>query len=371
MNIAVFMPSLQDGGVQKVVVNLYSELKKKKINLSIIAADGNGCMSKYIDDDNLIDLKKYKYRGDYKCLFSINSLRKTIKNGNYDIIIAVPGFASISLLTANFFLKKKVKTIIMVDNTISLLKKGKLKHKISYYLYKFFYKYATKIVVAHDVGMNDIINAFKLSRTKVTRIYHPMIDLVSIDNSKKPNHKWLNKNNYIVFSAGRLCLEKNYPCLIDAFKLFKEKIENSKLIIAGKGEELDNIKETILKNNLQDCVDLIGYTDNVIGYMKESDLFVLSSKQEAFGIVLVEALACKTKIVSTDCESGAQKEILSNGKYGFLCNINDSYDLYSKMYIAYNDKSQNYKDNNYNRAKDFTIEKSTNEYIKLFKEITK
>ena len=56
MNIALFMPSLQDGGVQKVVVNLYSELKKKKINLSIIAADGNGCMSKYIDNNNLIDL---------------------------------------------------------------------------------------------------------------------------------------------------------------------------------------------------------------------------------------------------------------------------------------------------------------------------
>lgn len=371
MKIGIFMPSLQEGGVQKVVVNMYNGFHQKKVYPTIIACDGSGELSDKFDKNDIIDFKKTKYHGDYKCLFSFGNLVKVMKKYEFDSIIAVPGFSTIILLLAKKIARSNIKIVLMVDNTISILKTGKLKHKISFYLYKRFYKYADKIVVAHNVGKKDIMKNFNLTEEKVIKIYHPMIDFDYINSVDKVKHKFINKENYVIFAAGRLCEEKNFTDLISAFKMFKNKVNNARLIIAGAGNQFDLINDKIISNNLTKYVDMIGFSNDVIGFMKSCNLYVLSSKQEAFGIVLVEALACGMQIVSTDCKSGAQREILEDGKYGYICNVNDINDLYNKMILAYNDAKHISKQRCINRANDFTIQKSTAEYVKLLEELCK
>lgn len=367
MKVAIFMPSLNDGGVQKIVYNLYNGFKEKNIETHLIAADARGKYNELLKGDaNIIDLKKRKLRGDYKCLFSIIKLKKILQKNDFDVVIAVPGFATVSLLLAVNRIKNKPRSIVMVDNTISLLKKGKLKHKISYYIYKRLYKKADKIVVAHDVGKNDIMKSFQLLDSKVIRIYHPMIKENDINSNSYVNHKWIDNGYYVVFAAGRLCKEKNFESLIRSFAKFKNDVSNAKLIIAGIGQEESNIKKEIIKSKLEKDVDMIGFSNKVMGYMKKCQLYVLSSQQEAFGIVLVEALASGMEIVSTDCSSGAQREILKNGEFGYLCEVNNDDDLYRKMILAYNNGNI-HKNVNQARAKDFTVDKSIDEYISLMK----
>lgn len=370
MKIGILLPSLNDGGVQKVVLNLYTQFKKENINTKLLVGDATGNLAGKFDKNDIIDYKKRKLNGDYKILFSLFKVIKSINKENFQLIVGVPGFSTIILIIANFFSKKKIKTILMVDNTISLLKKGKIKHKLSYFIYKYLYKYADKIIVAHDVGRNDIIASFRLNPQNVCRIYHPLIDLKDVDSSKIPTHYFINDNNYVIFSAGRMCQEKDFSNLIGAFSMFIKEVSNAKLIIAGDGEEKEVIVKKIKENNLENDVSLVGFTDNVLGFMKAADMYVLSSKQEAFGIVLVEALACGPIIVSTNCESGAQKEILLSGKHGYLCKIKSENELYKSMLEAYK-KKNNYKKINYERAKDFSIEKSVSEYVKIFKEVLK
>ncbi len=369
MKIALFFQSLQDGGVQHVMINMYKELKIKKIDVELIIADAPGEVLKEVSKEDIIDLNKTKLFGDYKVLFSINKLKKIINTNNFDVIVACPGFATISLILANSLSRKKVKTVLMVDNKISLLKKGKLKHKISYYLYKKLYKYSTSIVVAHEVGRKDIISSFKLNENKVFKIYHPLIDSNLLNESRSINHKFINSSNFVILTVGRLVPEKNYELLINCFPKIKNYIPNAKLIIIGDGPEKEKLNNLICNLDLENDIDMIGFYKYPMDYMKKCNLYVLSSKQEAFGIVLVEALACKMKIVSTDCESGAQREILNNGEYGYICRCNDSEDLINKIIEAYNSQNNDYLIKNYNRGIEFSINNSVNQYIELFRRI--
>jgi glycosyltransferase involved in cell wall biosynthesis len=73
---------------------------------------------------------------------------------------------------------------------------------------------------------------------------------------------------------------------------------------------------------LEEEVAMLGFVDNPYSYMAKANVFVLSSRWEGFGNVVVEALAVGTPVVSTDCESGPA-EILAQGKYGELVPIGD------------------------------------------------
>ena len=82
------------------------------------------------------------------------------------------------------------------------------------------------------------------------------------------------------------------------------------------------IKRYIELNNLYKKVRLLGYKKNPFPYIKQADLFLLSSKFEGLPNVLVEALYLKKFIISTDCPTGP-KEILDNGRFGKLVKIGD------------------------------------------------
>ncbi|MBU1642942.1 glycosyltransferase [bacterium] len=107
---------------------------------------------------------------------------------------------------------------------------------------------------------------------------------------------------YIV-SVGRIVPIKNIPLLIDAYayavKTFGLK---HKLVIVGDGSDKAKVIAKIAQLKLEKNVVLTGFLSNPYPWMKEADLFVLSSKSEGLGMVLLEAIACGTKVVSTDCD---------------------------------------------------------------------
>ena len=110
-------------------------------------------------------------------------------------------------------------------------------------------------------------------------------------------------------------------------KAFKEiKNINYKLKIIGNGYEENNLKQYILKNNLQNNIQIIKNISNSINYLKKCDAFILTSKFEGLPNVLIEAQIMKKFIISSNCPTGP-KEILMNGDAGYLFNNNNYKDL--------------------------------------------
>ena len=105
-------------------------------------------------------------------------------------------------------------------------------------------------------------------------------------------------------------------------------------------------------------------------YYSKADLFVLSSLWEGLPTVLIEALSCNCKIVSTDCPHGPS-EILEGGKHGLLCNPNSPEDLADKISIQLNSECEHSSLSStlVNRAKTFNTETSLNKYIDLFENL--
>jgi len=88
-------------------------------------------------------------------------------------------------------------------------------------------------------------------------------------------------------------------------------------MILGEGEERPNLEALVRELGLEEDVALPGFVENPYKYMKRAAVFVLSSRWEGFGNVLVEAMALGTPVVATDCPSGPA-EILEGGKWGRL-----------------------------------------------------
>ena len=181
--------------------------------------------------------------------------------------------------------------------------------------------------------------------------------------------KWFNERVYYkeemnasnkldpldVIYVGRLTKAKKPLILLKAFTMLSEILpEGAKLIIVGEGPEKNKIEALIHQKKLTNEITLVGYISNPLNLIEESDLFVLSSSQEGFGMVIVEALSLGKTVVSTDCHSGPS-EIIGDNEFGYLCKVDDPSDLAEK--IDYARKNIMNPEKLINRSKEFTLEK--------------
>ena len=166
-------------------------------------------------------------------------------------------------------------------------------------------------------------------------IYNPF-DKSTLSNalSKK---KYFKKKSLKILSIGRLTSQKDHLTLLQAASLVKVNLKPEILII-GKGTEYYNLRNYIKHNNLQNKVKLLGYKSQPFDYIKNCDIFVLTSIYEGLPNVLLEAQFFKKYIISSNCPTGP-REILFGGKAGDLFKIGD----HKKLAKFINNYSKNKK----------------------------
>ena len=180
--------------------------------------------------------------------------------------------------------------------------------------------------VAKDLA---VYTGIPLARIKV--IYNPIISNQLHEAAAEPIHHpfFVDGQEPVILGAGRLAEQKDFSTLIRAFDLLRKKIP-ARLIILGDGEERAHLEELIRSFGLQGLVDLPGFNTNPFSFMKQSSMFVLSSRWEGLPGVLIQALACGCPVVSTDCLSGPS-EILKGGEYGHLVPVGDVQEMAKAM----------------------------------------
>ena len=162
-------------------------------------------------------------------------------------------------------------------------------------------------------------------------------------------------------AVGRLSEQKDFTTLLNAFAIIRKKSE-CRLIILGEGEQRKQLEALVDHLQLNDDVQMPGFVKNPYAYMVQADVFVLSSAWEGLVTVLIEALACGTPVVSTDCPSGSS-EILEAGKYGRLVPVGDAQALAEAVITT---MGENVDPNRLiARANDFTQETSVTQYLSV------
>ena len=164
---------------------------------------------------------------------------------------------------------------------------------------------------------------------KVVCIYNPLT-ISTEEYSSCENKK--------VIAVGRLSPEKGFDYLIDSWSIVNKKHPNWVLNIFGEGTEHKALLMHIDKLGLRDCVTLCGSTEDIVSKYIDSSLFVLSSREEAFGLVIIEAEACGLPIVAFDCPSGPA-ELVEDKYNGFMVKTGDVDQLADRMCTLIEDQS--------------------------------
>ena len=125
----------------------------------------------------------------------------------------------------------------------------------------------------------------------------------------------------VIVAAGRLAEAKNYPLLIDAMAVLRQRIP-ARLFILGQGELEGEIRARIAERGLADAVVLCGFQRNPWKFIAKADVFALTSHYEGFGNVLVEAMACGVPVVAT--ASAGTRDIVRDGEDGLLVTTHDA-----------------------------------------------
>ena len=167
-----------------------------------------------------------------------------------------------------------------------------------------------------------------IEENKIILLRDPIISPKKINFLTKKKNK-IDLDNYYI-SIGRLTHQKNYHFLIDCFYEIIKKDNTIKLIILGDGELKQSLQKKINILKMKNNISLLGYQDNVYGYLKNAQAFILSSLWEDPGFVLIEAAFCNLTIISSNCPNGPS-ELLNNGKDGFMYESNKKKDFLTKF----------------------------------------
>jgi glycosyltransferase involved in cell wall biosynthesis len=144
---------------------------------------------------------------------------------------------------------------------------------------------------------------------------------VEVPPSKGARPRAVGSRPPVITTVGRLVDLKDHPTLIRAFALLRKR-HPAILQIVGVGPNETRLRALAHELGVAEDVHLLGWRDDPYHVLQESDVFVLSSTTEGFGIVIVEALACGLPVVSTDCKGGP-REILEDGESGLLVPVGD------------------------------------------------
>jgi len=323
--------------------------------------------------------KLYPFKGTYfsineKSRFShlINRLIKlyyAIKFISPDIIITFMSRTSFWLIPLKYIFNLNIPLIIDVTTNPNLHYKKRIYGKFLV-RYLFPLKKANAVVPVSK-ELKEIFNKdYKIPNNKIIPIYNS-IDVAKIQKKAQEKvddfEEVFNDKNIMKFiTVGRLSGEKGHRYLIEAYSKVIKEIPNSRLFIIGEGPLRRQLEELITVNELKNYVILLGSVRNPYNYISKANVFVLPSLHEGLPYVLLEALACNTPIISTDCKTGP-KEILGNGEYGLLVNTADSNDLAIKMIQLAKDKTARevFSKKSAQQVKIFDTKSFTDNWVKL------
>jgi glycosyltransferase involved in cell wall biosynthesis len=251
---------------------------------------------------------------------AVPALARYLRRERPDVILSATTPLNVAAVSAKCLSRAPVRLVISQHNPVSetIAFRQYRSAPVMAHLVRKFYPAADAVVAVSTGIADDLKNAIGLNGATVSIIHNPVItDGIAPLREARVEHPWFADGGPpVVIGVGRLTPQKGFDDLIRAFALVRAR-RDARLVILGSGRDHPQLIELVHGLGLDGVVDLPGWVPNPHAYMARADLFVLSSRYEGFGNVLVEALACGCPIVATNCVGGPA-DILEGGRFGRL-----------------------------------------------------
>ncbi|TFH88169.1 glycosyltransferase [Billgrantia azerbaijanica] len=357
--ICVILHSIrQGGGIQERRAMLVKEWACKGHLVTVISPEsGDQDIQSFKDFANVgslgVSLRRQRFQSLYFCI----KLWIFFRNSkDFDAVLTSGVLTSFIVTLSASISGFESKIFCTFHNPIK--KEGGLISWVEYMFKAALVKYAVNR--SYRCGVNSIALAQEVEAITnvkpVTTIYNPVVDRDFMGLPPKKTHREDIVSHKKILAVGRLCKQKGFDLLLRAIALIKKDVV---LEIAGEGPQESELKKLSEILGVGRRVNFIGYHKDIVGLMRSADCFVLSSRWEGFGNVLVEALYAQIPIVSYDCDYGP-REVLENGKYGILVKEKTPEALALAIEKALQSSMPVNK-----RWEDFTVQKIALEYLEF------
>lgn len=359
IDVAIFLPSLRGGGAERVMVTLANAFAARGLKVDLVLASAEG---PYLDEVSptvrIVDLRARRV------LTSLPGLVRYFRRERPRAMLSALNHANAIALLARRLAGGDTRIVVSERSHLSVSLCGpiSLRGRAMPWFMRRTYPWADGVVAVSAGVADDLAATISLPRDSITVIHNPVVTDDMLAHANAPlNHPWFAPGAPpVIVGVGRLAPEKDFAVLIRAFARVRES-RAAKLVILGEGELRTELEEQIRAQRLDGAIALPGFQPNPLPYMRRAALFVLSSRLEGLPNALIQAMACGTPVVSTDCPSGPA-EILEGGKWGRLVQVGEVDALADAMLATLNETD---RPDTAKRAQDFDANSAIDHYLRI------
>lgn len=357
--LALYLPSLRGGGAERVMVTLANGFADRGLRVDLVLAKAEG---PYLPDVSssvrVVDL------GASRVLGSLAGLVRYLRRERPVALLTAMGHANVVAAAARRLSRVATRLVVSEHAHFSAVsaKATSIPGRSMVHFMRWAYPGTDGIVAVSEGVAVDLAAAIGLPRERILVIHNPVVTAVMLANSRRPQgHPWFGHGQPpVLLGVGRLTEQKDFTLLIRAFAQLRLQ-RDVRLMILGEGELRPQLEALVLELQVEEDVMLPGFVQNPYGYMRCAALYVLSSGWEGLPTTLIEAMACRTPVVATDCPSGPA-EILEGGRWGRLIPVGDV-DALAQAIAATLDEPVH--PDIATRAADFGVDQAVKNYLRV------
>jgi glycosyltransferase involved in cell wall biosynthesis len=391
LHLALLLPSLAGGGVARVALNLAGSLLRQRHRVDLVLCDGAGAFRDQLPPDlrrvvlqrgNPLVARGLALAADPRgwrelalpvllplrgapALAGLGALVDYLRRSRPDALIAAKTHTNLVAIWARRLAGVPTRLLVSQHSMLSEevagpeVRKWRWRHAAR--LVARSYPLADAIVAVSDAAADDLAESAGVPRRAIATVHNPVDVRRIAERMREPvAHPWFSAGGPpVVLGAGRLRESKDFPTLLRAFALVR-RARPARLAILGEGPERDALVALARRLGVGEDLWMPGFVDNPFAYMARAGVFALSSRHEALGNVLVEALACGCPVVATDCPGGVG-EILEGGAAGRLVAVGDPEALAGEI-LATLDRPGD-RESRLRRADDFCPDRAAGRYL--------
>lgn len=364
MNILFINNELSYGGAEKLLNDLLPRLQNDGISCRLLILTRKG--EKYIDSLSnngiVVDVVPETKNHIKRILF----IKHYIENNSFDIIHAnlFPTTYYISILKRIY--GSRFPVVVMTEHSTD----NKRRHiKFFRPVERLIYEEYERVISISPQTESKLLEWLKKEKTDQFVVIHNGIPLEQFIHARSYNKNELfegiENNDVLLCMVGSFKLLKNHALMLDIIENLPEKY---KLILAGEGPLLLDIKNLVKERRLHNKVRFLGFRNDIPCIMKSSDMIIIPSKWEGFGLVAAEAMACGKPVVASNVPGLA--EVIGEG--GLLAESNNKDDFIQKI-LSLEDKKKLIKvsETAQIKADEYDIEFMKTRYESVYQELVK
>lgn len=276
------------GGVEAFIMNYYRHIDKSKIQFDFIC-DSDSTDIPY-DEIEALGGKVILVPPYEKVVPYHREVKKVLKEGNYKIVHSHINTMSVFPL----FAAKCVGVPVRIAHSHSTTSKmEKKRHLLKLLLRPLVPLFATDFFACTEHSGCWAFGKKRFNEGKVV-VINNAIDVEAFSynenvRARKRNALNIAEDTIVIGHAGRFVSVKNHSFIVDVFNEFHKKNNNSKLLLAGQGPLLDEVRAKVVNLKLQDYVVFLGQRTDLNELYQAFDVFLFPSLYEGLGMVLIEA----------------------------------------------------------------------------------